>query len=189
MKKKVLCCLLAAVMAGCCVACGNSSTVTETVTEESTEVSEATEEMVADNTEDLTEAATLIYESQILVQAMAATQLQHWSTSSSSMVDYFVDEEYDSSKAVMGIYEVAKEIHEYRTKANDRMADAKDLIGTNGSGDLYDAVKEYYLLVNNYLSLVSTYPEGYSKLTFSNTVSDYNTECSEAYNNLSFYME
>ena len=71
--------------------------------------------------------------------------------------------------------------------AKKALAEARALLGANGTGEHYEAVKNYYTQVQSYLDFVSVFPEGYSERTFSDKLSDYKQSCTQAYNNAIFY--
>ena len=71
--------------------------------------------------------------------------------------------------------------------ANKSLNDAKALLGINGTGEHYEAVKHYYTSVQSFLDFVSIFPEGYSKLNFTDKISDYKQNCTQMYNNAVFY--
>ncbi|MCD7761033.1 MAG: hypothetical protein LUH16_04565 [Clostridiales bacterium] len=198
MKEKILCCLLAVMLIISCTACGSGTDTTSQMDADSSETSSAEEETSVEeepvedegpSDEDLVLAVENIKEAEDLINSMAATQLDHWSKYSNIMKWYFDDEEYMNAVGDSATIKRAEQLHEDRTDASEKLSEAKELMGTSGTGDYYDSVKSYYLLVKDYLSLVSTFPEGYSKLTFSSTVSDFNTDCQSAYNELEFYMD
>ena len=68
------------------------------------------------------------------------------------------------------------------------MDTAKELIANAGEGDLQKAVKDYYLEVNSYYNLVTTFPQGYSKLTYSQALADCKADCQSAYSEVEFYL-
>lgn len=177
--KKVLSLILALVLCLSLCACGGDSGSEATDFTQSAGKSEAT-------SEELAQAAQLIKEAEEDVVAAANYQIENWSTSSSIMTYYFVESEY--SNAPSGdLHTIAWSIHRRRTSAQEKLDKAKSLIGTNGTSDYYNAVKEYYKTVSVFWNLISEFPEGYSKITFSSTVSDYKTNCANAYSELSFY--
>ena len=99
---------------------------------------------------------------------------------------YFDKTEYEELNSG-SLKERAKNIHDFRDYAKDVMDEAKTLLGTESTGDFYDAAKNYYLAVNDYYSLISDFPSGYSQLTYSSAISDSKTECQSAFNELTFY--
>lgn len=52
--------------------------------------------------------------------------------------------------------------------------------------DYYDAVKEYYKAVNTLVSFATTFPEGYSKLTYAQAIKDYYKDIDEAKSEVDF---
>ena len=99
---------------------------------------------------------------------------------------YFVDSKYQEAD-VPSIKLRAMKIHELRVSAKKAMDEAKALMGTNGTSDYYVAVKEYYKNISAFWNLISEFPEGYSKFTYSNTASNYKENCQSAYAELAFY--
>lgn len=72
-------------------------------------------------------------------------------------------------------------------EANNNLATAKSLLGTKGTGEYYTAVKKFYTQVQSFYDFLFVFPEGYSKLTFSNEVSSHKQNCIQAYNDAAFY--
>ena len=64
---------------------------------------------------------------------------------------------------------------------------AKELLGSNGSGDYYNAVKKYYAAVKAYHSFLCEDPIGYTGLTYTMAISEHKSKCAEARSDLSFY--
>ena len=137
--------------------------------------------------EDLAKAADLIGHAQVDIDNAASNQLDGWTTYSSIMEYYFIDSKWQDASGEFQIYNRAKSIHFYRDSAERELAQAKELLGTNGTGDYYTAVKEYYKAVSVYYNLISEFPEGYSKITFSAAVKDNKAKCDEAFSEVSFY--
>lgn len=129
--------------------------------------------------EDLKEAVELIKFAHDDIVSISTILLDEWSLYS-WFEDYF-DEEYNGSDEDLVM------VHEHRASAKDALSEAKAKMGTDGTGDYYNAVKEYYKTVKVFWDFVSTYPEGYSELTFSNTLTEYKTNCANAYAELGFY--
>ena len=121
------------------------------------------------------------------VKNCASYQLEGWSKYSDVTNYYFDDNAYqDASES--GIKARATKAHDERMSANRNMDEAKELLGTNGDSEYYKAAKNYYLAVDKFLSLVSTFPAGYSKLTFSQAVKDAIDDVETAYGEVSFYQ-
>ena len=76
---------------------------------------------------------------------------------------------YDDSNYTGGNNDQAKQAgtdcYEYRKTAKEKLESAKAEL-KNGSGDARDAVQDYYLAANEYLSFISNFPEGYNKITW-----------------------
>ena len=136
--------------------------------------------------EDIKEAVDKITSAKESIQSCASYQLDGWTTYSDILNYYFDDSAYKDADEIQ-IKERAKNAHDARVSATSDMEEAKALLGTNGEGDYYEAAKDYYVAVDKFLSLVSTFPEGYSKLTFSQAVKDAISDCETAYGELSLY--
>lgn len=94
---------------------------------------------------------------------------RHYSTDSSESDSYFLD---------------------FRNRfvtAKKSLTDARELLGANGTGEHYEAVKHYYTQVQSFFDFVSVFPEGYSKDNFTDKVSDYKQNCTQMYNNAIFF--
>lgn len=117
---------------------------------------------------------------------VAALILRNWTT------DYYLIYLYDESNFKMSGFvdeEDFSNVHKYRGLVEDALSEAKAEINSNGNGNLHEAVKEYYLALNNYLTLLSEYPTGYSKLTYSTAISDCQNDCRSARSNAEFYID
>lgn len=186
--KKIIALMLALATVLGMVGCGNSAKEQESTAQESTAQEPTVQESTAQEPtdEELRQAVEYIKEAEENIVSAAAEQLDGWTTYSSIMNYYFDDTDYMNAKE-SSIQSRANRIHNYRTAARKAMEQAKNLLGNSGSGDYYNAVKEYYKAVNKFLTLISTFPEGYSQLTFSSTVSDYKSDCQSAYEEVLFY--
>ena len=136
--------------------------------------------------EDLKNAAGNLYLAEVAIDSAASLLLENWTTTGSVMNCYFDESAYEGLNSGL-LKDRAQSVHDFRSYAKDVMDDAKTLLGTEGTGDFYDAAKNYYLAVNDYYSLISTYPSGYSKMTYSNAISEKKGECQSAFNELTFY--
>ena len=119
---------------------------------------------------------------------LASLLIENWTTYSNLLLYYYDQEAYEASN----MYEEGSDYgtaHELRGYADEVMNEAKGLLGTEGSSDFYEAAKTYYLAVNDYLALLSEFPDGYSKLTYSNAISDCRSACQSAYSEVTFYTE
>ena len=173
--KRIISLLLVIVMCLSLIACGGG-------TEKAPEATAAPE---ATN-EELTQAVDLLKKAEDSIITAASHQLDGWTKYASIMEYYFVDSKYQEANE-SSIAKRAKKIHELRVSAKEAMDEAKALMGTNGTSDYYAAVKEYYKTVSVFWNLISEFPEGYSKLTYSTTASDYKANCQSAYAELEFY--
>lgn len=136
--------------------------------------------------EDLNNAAGNLYLAEVAIDSAASLLLENWTTTGSVMNCYFDESAYEELNSG-SLKDRAQSVHDFRSYAKDVMDDAKTLLGTEGTGDFYDAAKNYYLAVNDYYSLISAYPSGYSKLTYSSAISEKKGECQSAFNELTFY--
>jgi hypothetical protein len=158
--------------------------------ESSTSVSEedvnrpATVQTVSE--EDIKSAVKKIHTACEFISDCASYQIDHWSTNSELMNWYFSDTAYKDANSTDSKM-AAKRAYESRVSARENLTEAKVLLGTNGEGEYYNAAKNYYISVDKYLTLVSTFPEGYSLLTYSDAVKDAKDDCSSAYSEVSFY--
>lgn len=133
------------------------------------------------STEQLTDTAELIHRAEEEINTVASIQLNNWSTSYDTLVALFVDFKHIEH------WKPAIDAEGKRVGATAKLDIAKEDLGTQGSSDYYNAVKDYYIIVRSYLNLVSEFPEGYSGLTYSQTVSDYKEKCAAAYAEIEFY--
>ncbi len=135
--------------------------------------------------EELGEVVTHIAAAEEAIVTISTLQITNWSTYENIMSYYFTNSaNYNRAPYV----ETAKKIHEKKTLAISEMEKAKELMGTSSTGEYFDAVKEYYKTVETFLKLVSEFPEGYSKLTFSQAIADYKEKCQTAYSEVEFYQ-
>lgn len=173
MKKRLLALGMSIMICFSLIACGNSG-----ASEEKKEVS----------AEDLSKVVELLQSAEDDISATAALQLEGWSKYA-DIVNYYFDDEAYTQASEVSIKKRAESAHNYRMSAKDTMEQAKELLGNKGEGDYYNAVKDYYKAVNKFLTLVSTFPEGYSKLTYANAVAEYKADIQEAYGEVEFTKE
>jgi len=87
-------------------------------------------------------------------------------------------------------YGDAKTCYEYRDKIEKNMEDArqrlKELEVSESVQGYYDSVKKLYLNVDAYHSFASDFPEGYSKITYSQTFSKHQSEYDSLISELKF---
>lgn len=136
--------------------------------------------------EELNSIADYLEDAEEYASSIASTLLNKWTTD--SYFAYFFDESKFKSSSVFSEKTDYVNVHKYRAQAEQALQEVKELIGANGNGDAYSAAKNLYLAVNNYLSLVSEYPEGYSLVTYSAAVSDCQNECRSCRAELDFYL-
>ena len=140
---------------------------------------------------DLKKAVSLIKEAEEIAVSMGNTQLSNWTTSLLGVMrGMFTDSGYEverpkgwSNKVERGM----DECHQGRKDAKNKLESARNIIAIGGSGDEYQAVKEYYSQVSALLTFVSTYPEGYSEHTFTTTLAEYKKDCQTAYSKTQLY--
>ncbi len=151
------------------------------------EKEQITEQKTGATDEELKYAANRLWIVESDVTYIASQQLDGWTTYSDIMEYYFTSKTYDGD--VISIKTRSMLIHDKRKSARECLKEAKDIITKGGEGDFYNSVKEYYFAVDKYLTLVSKFPEGYSKITYSTTTSNYKAECQSAYSRLSLYLD
>lgn len=182
--KKTIAFLLTFVMVLGMVGCGNSA-----AEQESTPIPTATPKPGPTDSE-LKQALSYIKEAEDYIIKTSTVQIGNWDAKYSSfMVPLFDDQSYETKAKENPdtITQRLTDAYNYRQSAQENLDSAKNILGTSGDGEFYEAVKEYYKVVNKFMSLVSTFPEGYSELTFSSTVADYKSECQSAYEDASFF--
>lgn len=136
--------------------------------------------------EELNSITNYLEDAEEYASSIASTLLKKWTTD--SYFAYFFDESKFKNSSAFSQKKDYVNVHKYRAQAEQALQEAKELIGTNGNGDVYLVTKNFYLAVNNYLSLVSEYPEGYSLVTYSAAVSDCQNECRSCRAELDFYL-
>ena len=171
--KKITCLLLTFVLLLSVCSCNNSTKQNETTVPEAT-VTEATEQ-------ELKEAAVFIKAAETLAANIASIQINGWSTNSQIMQYYFSDLDYTNASLSSVHKEHIRKIQTFRSDARKAMQEAKKMMGESGTSEQYQAVKKYYQEVNILLNFVSEFPSGYSKITFSQSVSQYKSNCTTAY--------
>ena len=143
--------------------------------------------------DDLIEAVNLIKSAEDCVVDVSSVQIDNWSTVSYSASLYFEDSAYLEKFGSDGPSEAdyfypTKEAYTNRAAAKSNLEKAEKLLGTSGDGDPYEAAKTYYEEVSSFLSLVSSFPKGYSLTTFSNAVNDHKSTCASAYEEVGSYI-
>ena len=83
--------------------------------------------------------------------------------------------------------EAGKQCYLYRQDARKELEKAKEML-KGGSGQLHDAVQEYYLAASTYLDFISNFPEGYSKVTWNKKWTELEQACSSAANKIELYV-
>ncbi|MBQ9558198.1 MAG: hypothetical protein IJU94_06305 [Clostridia bacterium] len=180
--KKSLIILLSLVCLVILFGCGNNAESNSTISSSS-----------GVSNDDLINAVNLIKSAEDCVVNVSTVQLDNWSTASYSTSLYFEDsaylEEFGPSGPSDYFFYPTITAYTNRATAKSNLDKAKKILGSSGVGDFYEATKSYYKEVSSFFALVSTFPEGYSLLTFSNAVKDYKSRCSSAYEDARFYIE
>ena len=181
MKQTIAFLLLLTMLLSLC-ACGNKPDVqiNSDITTSETTVPTLTEN-------ELKEATQYIKKSEEAILQAASYQVSNWTTIAEVMYYYFDDNEYTTDKWYYHRNTI-RTITQLRVQAREDMAKAKEILLKKGSGDYYTSVKEYYTTVNTFLNLISEFPTGYSKVTFSQAISQHQSNCSAAYSNVEFYQ-
>lgn len=102
------------------------------------------------------------------------------------------DTKYNTSKNYTSgtFYGDAKASYQYRDKITEKMEDAhaklKDLEVSDKLKDYYELVKKLYLNVDAFYSFASSFPEGYSQVTYSQTFSKHQSEYDSLVSELKF---
>ena len=138
------------------------------------------------NDDDLKDIASAIVDAEEDADRIAALLVRNWTTDSYFV--YFYDKSRFSNSSFEDEEDFA-DVHKYRGEVEKVLDTAKEQLGMNGTGDFYAAVKDYYLALNNYLALLSEYPTGYSKLTYSAAISECQNECRTTRTEVDFYTE
>lgn len=141
----------------------------------------------------INEALSLIKDAEECIISASSGQISDWSTASYITSLNFLDDVYESEyrenpERIREHYSNSTSVYNNRKSARQKLKYAKETLGTTGSGDFYEAVKNYYKTVSSFFTLISEYPEGYSLLTFSSAVMDYKSRCSNAYEDARFYV-
>ncbi len=79
--------------------------------------------------------------------------------------------------------------HTLRETAKASFDLAKTDLEKSGNGKFYDKTKAYYIEVLTFYNLVSDFPTGYNKETYSDAVAESLQACSSAYDALVFYLD
>ncbi len=149
-----------------------------------------TTSIVTDSTslssDDLKDIVSILVNAEEYTDRMAALLVRNWTTDSYFV--YFYDK-YRFKNSSFEDDEDFADVHKYREKVESTLSEAKNQLETDGTSEFYNAVKDYYLSLNNYLKLLSEFPTGYSKLTYSTAISDCQNECRTNRTAVEFYIE
>ncbi len=140
---------------------------------------------------DLKKAVSLIKETEGIAVSMGNIEVSHWDVDWPLMMNgLFTDEGYENFMETSYSDSVKKDIekcYQGRRNAKTKLAQAREIIAKGGSGDEYQAVKEYYSEVSALVSFVSNFPEGYSENTFTTALAEYKKDCQTAYSKTQLY--
>lgn len=119
--------------------------------------------------------------------------LENWSAAA-NYLGYFYDEiEYQKSKEYLSSYLTSKCDEKYKYQKagleilNETLSILKEISPTENTKAYYDALKAYYTALKEYKNLITVWPEGYSKLTYSQAITDAKSIAERAYIELDFY--
>ena len=170
--KKLLVLLLAITLCFSMVACGDSS---------SSEPKQG----------DLKKAVSLIKDAEEIAVSMGNIEVSHWDVDWNLMMNaLFTDDGYERFMETSYSDSIKKDIekcYQGRRNAKAKLAEAREIIATGGSGEEYQAVKEYYSEVSAFVTFVSNFPEGYSENTFTTALAEYKKDCQTAYSETQLY--
>lgn len=110
---------------------------------------------------------------------------KEWLGVSLNLPYLYSDTNYDGGNNDESV-EAGTSCYEFRKAAKEKMEAAKNAL-KGGSGDYCNAVQEYYLAANAYLSFVSNFPEGYSKITWAQKWTELRQACDEAAGKIELY--
>ena len=167
--KKVICILLVSI-----ILCGLVACDTNTQTEEN-----------ATENKDYSAAISSLEKAMENIHGCAAIQ-QDWLDASFLLVQLYDDVNYTSGYNKQ-IDAAGKNCYNYRKTARSELNNAKDIL-KGGSGELHDAVQEYYLAVSAAMDFVSNFPEGYSQFTWNQKWTELEGNASSAANKVKLYM-
>ena len=140
---------------------------------------------------DLKKAVSLIKEAEEIAVTMGNIEISHWDADWALMMNgLFTDSGYErfmDSGYKDSIKKDVEKCYQGRRNAKTKLEEARKIIAIGGSGDEYQAVKEYYSEVSALVTFVSTFPQGYSEHTFTTTLAEYKKDCQTAYSKTQLY--
>jgi len=169
----------------------NTTKSSETTTESDTSLSEDQQKA------ELDEIYTEIDEANELCNALTKLVYTYWGYNGYEAFfdhDIFLekDKKFNTKKDYKSgsFYGDANTCYQYRDKIEKTMEDAhtrlKELTVSDNVQKYYDSVKKLYLNVDTYYSFASSFPEGYSKITYSQTFSNHQSEYDSLISELKF---
>lgn len=185
--KKILYIILAAVTAISVCACNGSNSNSNSKNETAVTVKPPTEQSTTLNKGQLDMCLKHITDANNYVVKIASKQMENWTTSS-TVKTYFDQESFDIAYKSGYTNTVADTINYLRDDATEAINKAESIFSQQkGEGDYYLAIKEYYKAVKKFYNFVTTVPTGHSKITFSQAVAEYNTNCNDAFSEAKMY--
>ena len=182
----------------CSIICG-CSTQSQTTQVEKTQIETTVEETMS--TEELQKALDEIYNeidnANQLCNGVASIVYEYWDYN--GFEAFVIKDEFERLDAMNNtshnyksgsFYGDAKLTWDAREKIEKLMDDAhmrlKEMKPSSEVQGYYDAVKELYLNVDSYCSFATGYPDGYSKVSYSQTFSDHQKEYDELISKVNF---
>lgn len=174
----------------------NNNPTNEQVVEETAEVSEDSSQGEETKTPELKtnidKTINALKEANEYLVAASSLQSEHWTTNASLAMNLF-DEETINGKKDHGsnptyvLENAGKKIQFARESAREDLDTAKRELKYYGEEDsLYVALKNYYVELDSYYNFISTMPQGYSKLTFSQAIAEKNASCQSLLSEVEF---
>ena len=186
--KKIVALVLTVFLLMSLCGCGNTSNTD--VTELSKQTEQQSEQIQQDNETVRKKLYTIfssVSETNNDCNLLMSIIYEHWDYNGwESFFDYDTflknDSNYNTrdNYSIGSFYGDAKLSFEYRDKISESLTtiktDLKELSITDETQAYYDAIKELYICVDSYYSFVSEYPNGYSKMTYVQAISEHNDE-------------
>lgn len=146
----------------------------------------------------LDESAAYIKEAHDLCVSTANVLLDHWTAKYTIVFQpFFLKEDYEECVEMRNgrfpddYDRDLDKVWSDRDKIDSLLSSAMEIMRTiktnENTENYYQAVKEYYKNIDVFHVFISTWPEGYSELTYSSTLADYKSDCQSAYAELEFY--
>ena len=183
--KKILAMILALVMCLSLCACGS---------EESNNNIETTQETISEEQikERLDSIAKDLRDANEYFNRISSILLENWS--SYHYFTYFYDQakyEKDRDEQTDLVQDACDEKFKYQKMAQEKLEAAlaalREISPTENTDDYYKALKAYYTELKTYESLVTNWPQGHSKLTYSQAITDAKSATERACDELEFY--